>query len=101
MIFVTPDSPQRPVRETVLRDGKLLLMASPRMKSGFILISPEDGDPREASTIKGALMMGRSADLTSVKVDLLVTGAVAVDRTGRRLGKGTGYFDTQNLILVW
>ncbi|MDI6859423.1 MAG: 5-formyltetrahydrofolate cyclo-ligase [Methanocellales archaeon] len=100
MIFVTPDSPQRPVRETVLRDGKLLLIASPRMKSGFILISPEDGDPREASSIGGALMMGRSVDLTSVEVDLLVTGAVAVDRAGRRLGKGTGYFDQEYVALL-
>ena len=55
-------------------------------------------------------MMGRSVDLTSVKVDLLVTGAVAVDRTGRRLGKGTGYFDQEYqkhqilftfLFLIW
>ena len=31
-VFCNPDSPQRPVREMALRDGKILVMATPRLK---------------------------------------------------------------------
>ena len=34
VIFVSPDSPQRKVRENALKDGKILVMASPRLKEG-------------------------------------------------------------------
>jgi len=34
VIFCNPDSPQRPVREMVLRDGKMPVMATPRLKQG-------------------------------------------------------------------
>ncbi|MEM4713656.1 MAG: 5-formyltetrahydrofolate cyclo-ligase, partial [Candidatus Bathyarchaeia archaeon] len=40
VVFVNPDSPQRKVRENALMDGKILIMASPRLERGFILIDP-------------------------------------------------------------
>jgi len=100
VIFVNPDSPQRKVRENALKDGKTLIMASPRLKKGFILINPADVKGKEhlASTIKGAFKFG--VELQDFpKPDLIVEGSVAVDQQGHRLGKGHGYGDTEIEIL--
>ena len=100
VIFVSPDSPQRKVRENALKDGKILVMASPRLKRGFLVIKPEKVRGREAyaSTIKGAF---RYAEQTQnfPKPDLVVTGSVAVDIHGNRLGKGGGYGDRELEII--
>jgi len=96
VVFVNPDSPQRKVRENALKDGKILVMASPRLKKGFILIEPNKvkGKERFASTIKGAFRYGVEAD-DFPKPDLIVQGSVAVDSRGHRLGKGRGYGDAE------
>jgi 5-formyltetrahydrofolate cyclo-ligase len=98
-----PDSPQWPVRTRALVDGKLVYMAVPRLAEDapFFLLDParlSDG-PRAASSIKGASRSARTvavADLTPV--DLVVTGCVAVDSTGARLGKGGGFSDLELAI---
>ena len=96
VVFVNPDSPQRKVRENALMDGKILIMASPRLKKGFILIDPAKvkGKERFASTIKGAFRFGVEVR-DFPKPDLVVEGSVAVDRRGHRLGKGLGYGDVE------
>jgi len=96
VVFVNPDSPQRKVRENALRDGKILIMASPRLKRGFILIHPADvrGKEHFASTIKGAFRYGVEVQ-DFPKPDLIVEGSVAVDMHGHRLGKGGGYGDVE------
>ena len=96
VIFVNPDSPQRKVRENALKDGKILVMASPRLKKGFILLNPANvkGKERFASTIKGAFKFGVEAK-DFPKPDLIVEGSVAVDLHGHRLGKGHGYGDVE------
>jgi 5-formyltetrahydrofolate cyclo-ligase len=96
VVFCNPDSPQKPVREAVLKDGKILVMATPRLRHGFLVITPEAtvGKERLAATIKGAFRFGRAtADFP--KPDLIVTGSVAVDEEGHRLGKGRGYGDLE------
>ena len=100
VVFVNPDSPQRKVRENALKDGKILVMASPRLKRGFILIEPAKvrGKERFASTIRGAFQFGvETQDFP--KPDLIVEGSVAVDLQGHRLGKGHGYGDVEIEIL--
>jgi 5-formyltetrahydrofolate cyclo-ligase len=96
VIFVNPDSPQRKVRENALKDGKILIMASPRLKKGFILLNPANVKGKEhfASTIKGAFKFG-VATQNFPKPDLIVEGSVAVDLQGHRLGKGGGYGDVE------
>ena len=91
-IFVNPDSPQQPVREYVLKDEKTLIVASPRLKKGTLLISPDKAEGKEhlASTIKGAFRFGVEVE-DFAKPDLAVEGSVAVDNWGHRLGKGHGY----------
>ena len=102
IVFCCPDSPQRPVREAVIRAGKTLIMATPRLRQGFIIIESGDiprGLERKASTIRGAFQFGRTVDLFPFKIDLKVTGCVAVTPDGCRVGKGGGYSDLEYAIL--
>ena len=104
-IKINPDSPQTPVREQALADGKVLYMAVPRLKNRkcFLELDPDsmDGEPSDWSSIKGANRHGRPVHPGEMKpVDLIVTGVVGVDSDGRRLGKGEGYSDLEFAILL-
>jgi 5-formyltetrahydrofolate cyclo-ligase len=100
-----PDSPQWPVRQRALEDGKVVYMAVPRLAEDdpFFLLDPDDlaDTPRKASSIKGASRSARTVAVEDLEpVDLVVTGCVAVDRTGARLGKGGGFSDLE-YALAW
>ncbi len=95
-----PDSPQWPVRQRALQDGKIVYMAVPRLAEAdpFFLLDPVElaDDPRTASSIKGASRNARTVDVDELEpVDLVVTGCVAVDESGARLGKGGGFSDLE------
>ena len=96
VIFSSPDSAQIKVREFALLDKKLLIMASPKLKDGFLLIDPFSvkGNEQTASTIDGAFKFGKKIH-EFPKVDLVIEGSVAVDKYGNRLGKGGGYGDRE------
>ncbi|MEM3941496.1 MAG: 5-formyltetrahydrofolate cyclo-ligase, partial [Candidatus Bathyarchaeia archaeon] len=83
-----------------LLDDKILVMASPRLKHGFILVLPHHvkGKERLASTIRGAFKFG-TPTINIPKPEIIVEGSVAVDLQGRRLGKGHGYGDFEILFL--
>ncbi len=103
-VFCNPDSPQRPVREHILRDGKILIMAPPRLKkNGFLVLSKKSISAdkiRRASTIKGAFQFGSIVKPSKIeKIDLKIAGSVAVDTKGGRVGKGGGYSDLEFAIL--
>ncbi len=104
VIFCNPDSPQRPVRELSLRDGKLLIMATPRLKSGFLLLDPEKipyTALSRASTIRGAFEYGKFIGVKELpSIELKVMGSVAVSPDGGRIGKGHGYSDIEFGILM-
>jgi len=98
VIFVNPDYAQKKVREYALLDGKILVMASPKLKHGYVVVNPEDVKGLEsfASTIRGAFKFGKTVDGGEIpKPDLIVEGSVAVDQHGHRLGKGGGYGDLE------
>ena len=102
VVFCNPDSSQRPVREMALMDGKILIMATPKLRKGFLLLDPSVIPQNlifEASTIRGAFKHGRFVKPSEVKVDLFVAGSVAVSLDGGRLGKGTGCSDQEYAIL--
>jgi 5-formyltetrahydrofolate cyclo-ligase len=95
-----PDSPQWPVRQRALEDGKLVFMAVPRLAGPepFFLLDPAHlaGPPREASSIKGASKSARPVGLDRLRpVDLVVAGTVAAGLDGARLGKGGGFSDLE------
>jgi 5-formyltetrahydrofolate cyclo-ligase len=91
------------VRQQALRDGKVVYMAVPRLAEHdpFFLLDPEQlaDDVRTASSIKGAGRSARTVGVAELEpVDLVVTGCVAVDESGARLGKGGGFSDLELAI---
>jgi 5-formyltetrahydrofolate cyclo-ligase len=101
-VFCCPDSPQRSVRSMVLRESKILVMASPRLREDFILLDPNKIDTKnyvEASTISGAFKFGQHVGPSNLKIDFKVTGSVAVTVEGGRVGKGGGYSDLEYALL--
>jgi 5-formyltetrahydrofolate cyclo-ligase len=96
VIFSCPDSPQKKIREFALKEGKILIMASPRLKHGFLKVDPQNvkGKEEAASSIKGAFKYGKPVKEMPTP-DLIITSCVAVDRSGWRLGKGGGYGDIE------
>ena len=104
-IKANPDSPQTHMRRLALKQGKTLVMAVPRLREQhpFRLLEANrlsDEQQREASTIKGALRHGRVIDLDEVpELDLVLTGSVAVNLEGARIGKGGGFSDLEYGLL--
>ncbi len=102
-VKVNPDSPQMEVRAGVLRAGKRLVMPSPRLRRGFLIVDPDNIPSslfREASSIRGAFRYGRPCALKNLpEIDLIVTGSVAVSKDGVRVGKGGGYSELEYAIL--
>lgn len=105
VIKCNPDSPQRPVRHRALKEGKLVFMAVPRLRSEapFIALDPSRIDASSlwvASSAKGADAIGVPTRLEEMPpIDLIVTGCVGVTRQGARLGKGGGYSDLEYALL--
>ncbi|HXG53285.1 MAG TPA: 5-formyltetrahydrofolate cyclo-ligase [candidate division Zixibacteria bacterium] len=105
VLKVNPDSPQRPVRQRALTEGKTVYMAVPRLQSDrpFIELDPArlECTPFAASSIAGAAQHGRPVTLAEVKrIDLVVCGSVAVNRKGARVGKGGGFSDLEFALLT-
>jgi len=99
IVKVNPDAPQRAVRFRALREGKTLLMPTPRLREGFWLLDPARLPARQlfaASSIKGASALATPVGLDDLPpIDLLVFGSVAVSRAGDRVGKGEGYAELE------
>lgn len=105
VIKVNPDSPQTHARRLALEAGKTLVMAVPRLRDEhpFRLLDPKrmsKDEIREAATIKGALKRGKVIDIEEVpQLDGVLTGAVAVNLKGARIGKGGGFSDLEFALL--
>jgi 5-formyltetrahydrofolate cyclo-ligase len=104
VIKCNPDAPQRPVRRAALQAGKVVLMPTPRLRRGFLVLDPSAIPPtrlEEASSIAGAFRLGRPVDLAALPPpDLIVVGSVAVAPDGARVGKGEGYSELEYGILA-
>jgi 5-formyltetrahydrofolate cyclo-ligase len=105
-IKANPDAPQTHARRLALEQGKMLVMAVPRLRDHhpFRLLDPSKltkKQVREAATIKGALRHGRVIDLEQVpRLDLILCGSVAVNLNGERIGKGGGFSDLEYALLA-
>lgn len=104
-VKANPDSPQLPVRQRALEDGKTVFMAVPRLagEEPFFRLDAASlpVPPRKAASIKGASQHGQLVSLDELEpVDLAVVGCVAVSSDGARLGKGGGFSDLE-YALAW
>jgi 5-formyltetrahydrofolate cyclo-ligase len=95
-----PDSPQLPLRQAALSEGKTIYMAVPRLRQErcFIELDPKRLGQRAgaATTIRGAFRYGRPVTVYELRpIDLVVCRSVAVNRGGARVGKGGGYSDLE------
>ena len=106
LIKANPDSPQTHVRRLALEEGKLLVMAVPRLRDQhpFRLLDPRKlsaKQVREAATIKGALRHGKVVALEELpQIDFVLCGSVAVNLSGARIGKGGGFSDLEYALLI-
>jgi 5-formyltetrahydrofolate cyclo-ligase len=104
VVKAVPDRPQQPVRQKALADGKVLYMAVPKLAQPlpFYLLDPARPEilPADASTKEGAARHGEPIGLDRMQpIDVIVTGCVAVNSDGARLGKGAGYSDIEVALL--
>ncbi len=104
-IMVPPDQAQLQVRVNAIMDGKRLIMATPGLRDGFYLLHQGEikaRDWQQAARSSGVRRFGKRLMTTHNEIggiDLMATGAVAVDLRGGRIGKGSGYFDLEYMIL--
>jgi 5-formyltetrahydrofolate cyclo-ligase len=98
-LFATPDRSLHQTRINCLVDGKNLIMPAPSIREGFYLLPARSIAFKNlpfAVTFKGLLKHGqllKTPDINKLSVALLLTGSVAVDREGGRIGDGNGFFD--------
>jgi 5-formyltetrahydrofolate cyclo-ligase len=100
-----PDAPQLPVRTRALAEGKRVYMAVPRLvdPKPFLLLDPNrlQVRPRRAASIRGAGQHGVPVAISRMaRIDLVVCGSVAVNRSGVRVGKGGGFSDLELALLI-
>lgn len=106
VIKANPDSPQTHVRRLALEQGKVVVMAVPRLRDihPFRVLDPRKLSKaaiREAATIKGALRHGRVVAVEEIpEIDFVLCGSVAVNLNGARVGKGGGFSDLEYGILI-
>ena len=104
VIKSNPDKAQRPLRELALKSGKTVYMAVPRLRKSkcFVEITCSlEASVETLSTMEGALKYGKPvypSDLAPI--DLVISGSVAVNREGIRIGKGGGFADIEFALAV-
>lgn len=101
VIFSAPDSVLHLARYEALKEGKSVLVAAPRITGFYWLKDIPGSEAFRASTIRGFAQFGVPVSINSrlPKIDLYLTGAVACDKKGNRIGKGTGFGDREDDLL--
>lgn len=102
VVFSAPDASLVPARAKALFEGKTLLVAAPGMEGFYLIEGVRPEEAAKAASPEGFEKYGRAADVGGEKlprVDICLTGAVAVDRKGNRLGEGKGYGDREDALL--
>jgi 5-formyltetrahydrofolate cyclo-ligase len=101
-VFLAPDNSLEAARRQALADGKRIVVPSYGMRRGFVLLDGAALEPAAhdlAATLDGMERSGRALSLAEVRalgrVDLVVSGAVAVTRRGLHFGGGDGFFDLE------
>jgi 5-formyltetrahydrofolate cyclo-ligase len=104
VVKINSDAPQLAIRRAALRDGKIVYVALPRLRSErcFIELDPEKLGTKvlRVGSLKGAMQFGRLIPPQEMRpVDLIVCGSLAVTRQGARVGRGGGFGDLEYALL--
>lgn len=103
VIAISPDSPQTHVRRYALMSGKLVVVPTPGLREGFVILDPSKINEKsinEAASVRGFMKYCEKIDPWDLpKIDLFIIGSVAVNLKGARLGKGGGLLDLGYAIL--
>lgn len=101
-IFLTPDNALQGLQAAALDQGKSVVVGTYEMRRGFYLLTPETVTPedrRVAASLDGQERYGKRLTLPALraieKIDLVITGAIAVSSSGEYFGRGMGYFDLE------
>ncbi|KAF2877258.1 hypothetical protein BDV95DRAFT_481015 [Massariosphaeria phaeospora] len=108
-LLVTPDNSLEGLRHRALRDGKKLLVATHRLRRGFVLLDPRyiDEDRYEtASWLDGMERpgVGQPVSLAKIQqdgitVDMCAIGGLAFNQQGVVLWEGSAFFEVQWAML--
>ena len=102
-VKANPDAPQLPLRRRLLKAGTTVYMAVPRLgeEACFVELDPASiSDLDAAPTVSQMGSYGTRVGPEALPaIDAVVSGSVAVDRAGVRVGKGEGYSDLEFAIL--
>jgi len=103
VVKANPDAPQLPARRAALHAGKTVYMAVPRLRDADCFL---ELDPAEIDDLDAAATLSHVDDhATQVgpeavgRVDLVLSGSVAVTGSGARVGKGEGFSDLEFGVL--
>jgi 5-formyltetrahydrofolate cyclo-ligase len=107
LLFITPDNCLERLRTQALLDRKTQIVSTYGIRRGFVELSHEDVPPGQESfavLLDVLEKLGHYISLSELRsrhprVDLLVTGASAVNHSGIRFGKGHGFFDLEWAML--
>jgi 5-formyltetrahydrofolate cyclo-ligase len=104
-VKTNPDRAQQPVRKLALTSGKLLFMAVPRLAEAhpFLRLDPAElGEDRARFADRtAAAQAARPVRVAEMPViEFIVSGSVAVNPDGVRIGKGAGYADIEIALLA-
>jgi len=104
-VMISPASSLYQVRLNALTDRKRLVMPTPGLHKGFVVVEPGFIPPRQRHS---AVQPGPEnpfatrmpyRELPGFLIDLIVTESLVVGRDGGRLGDGSGHLDLQCAIL--
>jgi len=101
-LFITPDNCLERLRAQTVRDGKTQIVSTYGIRRGLVVLEPNDvpdGLADYAVLLDALETLGRHISLAEMQqhypLDLIVTGASAVNHAGIRFGKGHGFFDLE------
>lgn len=102
-VKVNPDAPQRFVRASLLEEGVMVFVPTPRLRGGFNRLDPgkiPSEDRGKAAALSRMDVYAEPCPLDALpQMDVIVAGSVAVTQGGHRVGKGEGYSDLEYAIL--